>query len=409
MNAHRFSPIAALALTAGLALLPGCGQQEEDAIRIGGIFSTTGSLAQTGFSQLQAARLAVSQINENGGVLGKRLVLVYRDDGTDVNKVHRAAGALSDEGTQVVVGTVSSNLTMLAADDLLPGAVMISGSATSPALTNHFENGQLFRTCATDAGEGRLLAQRALSHRFNKAAILRRAGDTEHGIADGFTSFFTRSDGRVLSEHEYTAGQESYASLLTEVLADGPQVIVLDADPVDGAQIVRDYVSGFAGTNVFWLFSHAVEDEAFVTAVGARSFSFAHEGTGPGTPVGRRYTQFADAYQQRFGSAPTMGAFAANVYDAVYLAALAIQKAGSTDPALIKEALRQVSLGGRTYAAEDYADQVKAIANGEDVNYEGASGSVDFDAAGDTSAPFDVWRVDGGTISLVERAVPAPQ
>lgn len=415
MNAHRRHSPRALAFAASLALLGACGKgRDEDTLRIGGLFSTTGALAQTGFSQLQAARLAVSQINERGGVNGKRLVLVYRDDGTDQNKVHRAAQALASEGVPVVIGTVSSSLSVPAGAELLPAAVMISGSATSPALTGFFESGQFFRTCATDEGEGRLLAQRALAQDAGTAAIIRRAGETEGGIAAGFTAYFQRSGGQIVATREYTAGQENYTALLAEALASSPQVVVLDADPVDGAQIVRDYTSDFPGSQTFWLFSHAVEDEAFITAVGPRLFTFGHEGTGPGTPVGRRYTLFADAYRERFGSAPTMGAFAANVYDAVYLAALAIEQAGTEeapvpDAASIKAALRQVSLGGRSFAAEDFPELVQAIAAGADVNYEGASGSVDFTASGDTAAPFDVWRVEDGTFTLVERAISAPQ
>ena len=227
-------------------------------------------MAQTGFAQLSAARLAVAQINDTGGVLGKPLKLVYRDDGTDPNKAQRSTDALLAEQVAVVIGTVSSALTIQATQAFRSHAVVLSGSATAPGLSTLPDDGYLFRTCASDAGEGRLLAKRARGHNLKRAAIIHRSGLLEAGLAEAFQSAFARGDGQVLVARPYAASQETYVNLLREVLgADPDLLIVLDADPVDGAQIVRDALAHFPGTGVTWVFSHAQQNPAFVEGVGA--------------------------------------------------------------------------------------------------------------------------------------------
>lgn len=400
----------ALHLLACLPLaLAACGGDGGETLRLGGLFATTGPSAAKGFAQLSAARLAVAQINEAGGVRGKRLVLTYRDDGGDPNKAARAVDALLSEGVPAVIGAVGSDMTLLASQAFGEQAVLVSPSASAVSLGEAGPG--VFRLCASDAAEGRLLAQRARDHadRPMRAAILRRAGGDE-GLAQAFRAAFERADRKVVVERTYAPGQESYAGLLAEVFADGfaPDAVLLDAEPIDGAQIVRDFATGFAGKRALWLFPRSLNDEAFVTAAGPRTFALHHEGVGQSTPTGRRYSVFADAYAARFGAPPPLGSFAANAYDAVYLLALAIEAAGEESPAAIRARLGEVSLGGLAYGPEEFGDAVYQLGQGADVNYEGASGSVDLTAQGGSDAPFDVWTVQSGAITVTERAVRPP-
>ena len=386
------------------ALTLGCAPAEEERLQLGFLTSMTGPLAEAGVAQLEAARLAAEQINAAGGVLGKQLVLVVRDDGSDVRKAERAIDALLEVDLPVILGTVSSSLTLLAAERALGDRVMISASASAPALTQFADGGRLFRTCSSAEREGALLAQRARARSLGRAAILHRDGASEAGIAVGFSGEFTRAGGTVVFQRPYPAGQPDYRELLRDVLAKEPDTVVLDADPVDGAQLVRDALAHFPGTGVTWVFSHAQQNPAFVEGVGAHNFTFPHFGAGPGTPTGRRYVAFVDAYARRYGEPPALGAHAANMYDAVFLTALALESRGGTSDGL-SEAILQVSLGGLAFGADEYADAVSAQAAGTDINYEGASGSVDLDRNGDTSAPYDVWEVRDARIELTERAV----
>jgi ABC-type branched-subunit amino acid transport system substrate-binding protein len=304
----------------------------------------------------------------------------------------------------VLVGGVDSPLALAITQAADGRAVFLSGSATASTLTAQ-SAGFTFRTCASEAGEASLLAQRARARGLTRVAIIRRPPPDQSTLVETFASAFTRQGGSLTVTVTSPKGASSYRALLAQVLATHPEAILLDADPVDGAQIVQDFVLTDSGSGVGWLFTHAVEIPSFLTAVGAHNFSFANEGVGPGTPTGSRYAHFATAYEAQFGKAPAVGAFSANVYDAVYLAALAMQQAGTTEPEAVRAALRPVSLGGSAYGAVDFRAMVEAIGQHKDVNYEGASGSVDLDSSGDTSAPYDIWVAGASGFTVVERAI----
>ncbi|HEY3445754.1 MAG TPA: ABC transporter substrate-binding protein [Myxococcales bacterium] len=404
-SASSASRLAVAVAVACALAASACSTEQDEAVRIGGLFSTTGPEAAKGFAQLSAARVAVQQINDNGGVLGKRLVLVYRDDGGDANKTRRAVEALLDESVPAIIGAVSSASTEIAASIAAKKAVIVSASATASS----FESVDLstFRLCASAAAEGRLLAARAL-RTGHRAAVLRSAEKGLDDVASEFETRFRRDGGEVLSSQPLVAGAESYRTVLAEALAGDPDVVLLDLDPLDGAQVVRDYSLGLSNRHARWFFTHRLVDAAFVTAAGPHAFAFPHEGTAPSTPTGMRFKYFADAYQERFGEPPPAGSYAANAYDAVFLVAASMEAAKDATAAGVRAQLRATSLGGAALGPNEWADLAKAAQSGQDINYEGASGSVDINVTGSVDAPFDIWQVESGSITVIERAVRPP-
>ena len=396
----------AAALLLGVLTSAGCDDEEEvppPAITFGAIFSTTGDLASIGLQELQAATLAVNEINAAGGVLGKQLALSKYDDGTDPARAATAAEALKGEGVPVVFGAIGSSFTLAAAAVLSPaGIVGIAGASTSPAITGFEDNGFLFRTCPSDAFQSKLLASRARARGLSRIAVINLPGAYGQGLADAFKADFEAAGGEVVFSEAYTEGQASYSDLVGRAVAATPDGMLLAAYEIDGGQIVKDYSTGFLDPNLFWYFADAVANRDFVDTAGAGSFNFPHEGTVPGSPAGQRYDAFAASYSAAFGEAPTAGFYQVNIYDAVYLAALATAKAGSPDATAIRDALPGVSAGGTSYGPGEFAAAVAALAAGEDVNYEGASGSVDLDAAGDTTGLYDIWEIHDGVIVTTE-------
>jgi ABC-type branched-subunit amino acid transport system substrate-binding protein len=235
--------------------------------------------------------------------------------------------------------------------------------------------------------------------------VIHVPGAYGEGLGGAFSHWFTQLGGTVLIDKPYALSQLSYTALLSEVYAAGrPDAILLVAYTTDGAQIVRDYDSDFSGQQTFWYFTDAVEDVGFVTAVGANNFTFQHEGTGPATSA-PGYAAFRAAFRGRYARDPNPGNFPANVYDAVYLTALAMAAAGMTDSPSVRDNLRAVSEGGTVYEATDYAAAAAAARAGMDINYEGASGPVDLDENGDVTATYDVWKAAGTGIGIVEQSV----
>ncbi|MCI0573131.1 MAG: ABC transporter substrate-binding protein [Myxococcaceae bacterium] len=400
MNRSIF--IAAVGLLLGVGCPP---PPPTETLAIGSIITTTGPNSPQGIEQLEAVTLAVEEINAAGGVLGRPLELVNRDDRSDPGRGRAAAEALLALGVPVIIGATASEVT-LAVSELTRDAkvVQISGSSTSPLLTTAADDGYLFRTCPSDDLQAELVAHRAAAKSFRRAAVVYVPGAYGLGFADAFTTAFTALGGTITVRKEYALGRSSYLDLLTEVYATSPETILLVGYPVDGAQIIHDYLTNFSARGTFWFFTDGLEATEFVTGVGAHSFTFDHEGTGPGATAGAPYTTFQTAFRRRFGR-DIVNPININAYDAVFLAALAMQAAGQAEGTAVRDNLVAVSRDGTPFGPTQYGEAVAALRSGDDIDYQGASGPVDLDANGDVVSPYHLWRVSDGKLEIFEPSI----
>ena len=396
-----------------LGVLFSCGKAvPKESIKIGALLSITGSLAQHGTDELDGVAFAVDEINKHGGVLGGQLLeVVHRDDASDkANAPPLVDEMIGTFHTPVIIGAAGSAITL----NVLPQAqaaqvVMISPGASSPLLTTAADDGYLFRTIPSDALQGKLFAQRAYAKGFRKVSIIYVNNAYGQGLSDTFAQVFTAAGGTVTTKVAYVEHQSSYSALIDGVYAAGtPDAILAVAYQVDGASMIEDYVQRLLSKNTFWFFSDSFYGPDFVTGVGASSFTFQHEGAVPATPTSDRFNAFRDAFSVSAARAPSI--YTANGYDAVYLAALAMEASNKADGALIKAALPAVSAGGTKYGASEYTEAIKAVHAGTDIDYEGASGPVDFDTNGDVIGAYDIWGVDHTTgLTIKDQSIsPAP-
>ncbi len=387
-------------------LLVGCPRAPPtETLAIGSIIATTGPNSPLGIEELEAITLAMEEINAAGGVLGLPLEVVNRDDRSDLGRGVAAAEGLVQLRVPVIIGAASSEVT-LAVFEVTRDArvVQISGTSTSTLLTTAADDGYLFRTCPSDELQARLVAQRAAGKPFQRVAIIYLPGAYGLGLANKFEADFTALGGTVTARREYAEGRSSYLDILTEVYATDPEAILLVGFPVDGAQIIRDYLTNFAARGTFWFFTDSLEATEFVTGVGAGSFDFGHEGSSPGATTGESYTTFQTAYTRRFGAA-IVNPINISSYDAVYLAALAMEAAGTAEGTAVRDNLVAVSRVGTPFGPTQYSEAVTALREGQDIDYQGASGPVDLDANGDVVAPYHLWRVSGGRLEVFEPSI----
>ena len=399
-------------IAAGFALvLTGCpGGGGAAKLKLGSMLSLTGSLGGVGQEQLQAANLAVQEINRAGGVVGQSITIENKDDGTDETKAKTAADAFVKEGIPVVIGATGSSKCVSALGELGPkGIPMISASCTSPELTTSDPTGTFFRTLPPDTLQGKLLSERAVQKHFTKVAIL-NVGDT-YGtpLSNEFETAFKATAGNtVLVHHQYTEGQSDYTSDINSLFAAGaPEAILLVAYPEDAAKMIKNFKAGtHAGEGTFWFFSDALDDPGFVSAAGSNLFTFQHEGTYPGTPAGSRYDTYKSAYKTVYGVDSVEGDQGVNAYDAVYLAALAMEAGKATTADAVKTNLLAVSKGGTKYGPTEYKQAAADAKAGKDIDFEGASGNLDMDDSGDVVGPYDIWHVtSAGDIVYTERSI----
>ena len=401
-------------LTAGLVLLllvagavaascGGNGEEEAEQLRIGYLADRSGSLAELGDVISVGVELAVQHINEAGGVNGRDVVLVSGD--TKVNPtqgVEEARRLVEVEGVQAIVGAISSTVTLAVTESVIgpSGVVMITPSASSPALSTSKDNDFLFRSAPSDVAKGVILAALAREEGLDNVGLLYRDDAYGQGLAEVFTQHF----GGTVSAASYSAlGQTSYLAELQQAASGGADLLVVVAFPGEAEVFLRESIEN--GVFRKFVFADATRSEDLAAKIGPERLDGAR-GTAPGSgPDEPSTAAWNRAYVAQFGEQPAR-AYVREGYDAVIAIALAAEAAGSADSAAIRDQLRNVvQPPGRTVIAgpEGVAAALEAVRNGEEIDYDGAASPLDWNATGDLVTGFvEIWEYRGGKIVAIE-------
>ncbi len=367
-------------LAAGLLLLASCAKQS-DAIKVGEYASLTGKEAGFGQTSHHGVVLAIEEINAAGGVLGKKLELAYEDNQTKAGESATAVKKLlSREKVIALIGEVSSGRSLEAAPIAQAAKIpMIAPAATNPKVT---ETGDyIFRVCFIDPFQGTVMAKFALTDlRARKVAIISSVSNAYSvGLAKFFTATFTKGGGMIALEQKYSEGDKDFRAQLTAVKAAGVEAIFVPGYYTESALIVRQ--ARDLGITVPFIGGDGWEDEQLLKIAGDAlngcyySTHFSPENTDPA--VGK----FVGKYKARWnGEVP--GAFSALGYDAVYVLADALKRAGTTDGAKLRDALA---------ATKDFA---------------GASGVTTIDQDRNATKPATIIAIKGGKLQFHKTVAP---
>lgn len=393
----------ALAAIAAAGVLTTTPALAED-VTIGALFGVTGGLANYIPPIQSAAELAVKEVNDQGGILGGgKLSLVVGDtQATAQVSVDAANKLVNVNNATAIVGALASGATIAAANSATvpAGVVMVSPASTSPAITDLKDNDYLFRVVPSDAYQGKMLAKLLLGEGIKKVALTYINNDYGVGLAGAFRTNFTAGGGTITGDQSHEPKKNSYRSELATLSSGNPDALVLIAYSNDsGPTMIRQslengFFSKFIGTD-------GLRDPKMVEQLGAANLEgmiFSTPGEVPGTSAAEKLIKNFTAFDADSVGKP----FAAQTYDATFLIALAIEKAGSRDRTAVRDALRAVSSPpGTVIEPGEWAKAMKLIKAGQDINYEGATGPHDFDEQGEVAAVIDEWMVKGGKLVKV--------
>ncbi len=375
----------------GQALAVASGAAAED-VKLGGLMAVTGPIPEIVAPMVEAAELAVAQVNEQGGILGGgTLSLVLADSQCDAKAAVDAATKLVNvDQVPAIVGAVCSGGTIGAAQAVtIPaGVVSVSPSATSPAVTELDDNDLVFRVAPSDAYQGVELAHLVRSLGYERIAVTVANDDYNVGLAQVFSAAFTEIGGVITGEQMHEPNKPSYRSELAALSAGGAEALAVFAYyDGSGLTILRQslengYFTKFIGAD-------GMVNQTVIDQIGAENlagnavFTTAAADTETGA-----FAAFADAYAAASENDPR-GPYVANAYDAAFLLALAIEHAGSTDRGAIAESLRAVATApGETILPGEWEKAVRLLAEGQEIDYRGAAGPHDFDAQGDVTGLY---------------------
>ena len=370
----------------------------EGVISIGTLIPSTGDLAFAGPHGELTISLVLDLINESGGVNGKRLEAIHRDSGTSVQLGTDAASALVNiDRVPVIIGAVASGVTLAVAESVtIPqGVLLVSPASSSNAFTTLADDDLVFRTSVSDAVKGVVAAQLARELGYETVATTYINNAYGVSVSEVFSDHFEILGGEVTDQISHEIGQPTYTSELRKASNGSPEVLVPIGYTETLQIMLREAVEG--GYSEEFLFFSPAYFQSLFDAVGIENFEGSY-GITPGAPLTPARQWFFDTYIERKNgniNIPLMS----EVFDATLLVAFAIEKADSEDPKAIRDALREVSRPpGEKVGPQDIARALELIRNGQDIDYVGAAGDLNFDENGDVQGTIEIWQISDGAV-----------
>lgn len=381
MKALSLSVIAAIAMM-------GCGKEEPPpppavqapppppppmVIKIGSVAPLTGGIAHLGKDNENGARLALDEANAAGVKLGGKPVkfeLVSEDDQSDPKVGNTVAQKLVDAKVAGVVGHLNSGTTIPASAIYnQAGIPMISGSATNPALTEQGFTG-VFRTVGRDDQQGPAVANYLSgANKLKVVAVVDDATAYGEGLANEVEKTLKAAGVKVLPREKGTDKTVDWKAVLTKIKGKKPDAVFYGGMDATGGPLLKQ-ARELKMTAVFAFGDGACTDKMGELAGPAAEGLICSQA---GIPVQAAGKTFLDAYKAKFNAEPVL--YSPFTYDSARLLIEAMKKADSAEPAKYLPALASI-------------------------DYNGASGNIQFDEKGDRKdAEMTIFTLKEGKIT----------
>lgn len=352
-------------------------------LTIGTLLPETGSLAFLGPPEFAAVELAVKDMNKAGGVLGKPVKKVDGDSGDAQNPIaSTTVDNLFSKNVDGIVGAASSAVSLLVIDKITnAGVVEVSPANTSDQFSSYCDNDLYFRTAPPDTLQGAVLADQIVADGNVTVGILALQDAYGTGLAEHVERNLGDANAEVVKSIVYDPKAANYASEVSEVAAEDPDAIVLIGFD-ETKKIIPELVKQGMGADQKHLYFVDGNLKDFSGDFKPGTLGPNAKGTLPGVAA-------TDEFKKRLATVdPNLEdwSYAAESYDATILMGLAAT-AAETDagPKFAKE-MRNISREGTK--CKTFAECVELLKKGEDIDYDGMSGPIDFLENGDPGAAY---------------------
>jgi len=332
-SAKMFSLLSAVAITAAFSTAAFAG----DPIKIGVAGAHSGDLASYGLPTVKAAELVVKHINEKGGINGSKVELMIEDDVCKPEVATNTATKLVSSGVNVVIGHICSGATKAA----LPiyreaNIILMSPSATNPALTQSGDYPNFYRTIASDDAQAQAEVDFAVNTlKAKKIAVIHDKGDYGKGLAEFAKKFIEEGAiAEVVLYEGVTPGAVDYSAVVQKIKRTRADAVIFGGYHPEASKIVTQ-MRKKKMTTVF-ISDDGVKDDTFIKVAG--KYAEGVYASGPADVSKNPITkQYREEHMKVYGKEP--GAFFDNAVAAALALTNAIEKAGSTDSKAIANVL----------------------------------------------------------------------
>lgn len=364
-------------------------RDDDGTLMIGAVLPTVGVSSEIGVSMTTALDVGINEINEAGGVNGRPVRLVFREEGDNSATAVLAVQSLLQAGVDAIIGPTSSpDLLATLGEAVDSGVLTCAPTASALALDGYPDNGLFFRTVPSDSLQAQAMARVVETSGTSTAAVVYLDDSYGRPFAEATRSAIARVGMTVSAFVGFTSGGTSIDEAAAAVAQARTGVVAVVADAVTGPAIIAAIDAATNGRMTF-VVNDAVrrpdasappfDADLSARVVGASPLAYATS------------TSFHDSLREV--DADATGLFAHNAYDCLAIIALAALAADSSDPATMAAVIPAVTASGSRCFT--YTECAAALAESRNINYDGPGATLAINPSGEmTSAVFERFTFD---------------
>lgn len=395
------STIGACVIGAGMSPLAAFANSDTE-FRIGALNPLTGAGGPYGEGMLAGIKLAVEEVNSQGGAGGRQLKLFAQDSQTKPDAAVLAAKKLIEiNNVSALVGTWASSVT-LAIMPLTSGAGIIQmNSSGAPEVLTEDKDDLVWGFQSPNTLFGWAFAEAAATRGFTRPATMAFDNASALGQAEFFQKAWKQGGGSLVGEVVYQPNQTSYRTELQNVLATKPDVVILSGYTPDATIILREWYQD--GTKTKFIMPGWSASNDLIKALGPTVTEGIISVQNVVADDGKNYGRFTESYKKANGQDPDI--YAAECYDMIITLALAIEAAGDgASVRKINDTIRTVTNAPGTKVSS-FAEGRDLLRQGQKIDYDGVSSKVEMSEQGVTIPDFGVFEIESGKLVRKETIV----
>lgn len=365
-------------------------------LNIGVMVALTGGEAAYGIGYEKGIELAIDDINQDGGVLGHKLVPIVEDQGDAATAETVFESLVSSHHVPLVIGVNSGVIVPLVSVAERLKTVLIGPAAGTTALDG-LGGSYVYRMIESDTGDANAMATYLKSIGAPKVATVAESGSETSTPVAAFVQEYPTLGGTLGPKVSVLSGQSSYTTAADAVASSGVPWVLVSAGVNTGSSYLKAlFGAGYKGKVM--LYSSSVVPQ-MISAVGASLMNGRVYGdlAIPTTTL-PAYESYAAQWQAKYHS--SVAPYSQEAYAGMVTAALAMVSAHGVSGSSINRGMRQVS-GTGGIAVDSFGAGVKALEQGKRIHYVSPIGPVVFSAHGSAQTSYGIWEVKNGKFSLV--------